>query len=75
MSNLYNNVWIVLGTVHQLLQYELLLDLAGDGGPVPHPGQLQVLVLVDALDQVLAQVTIAHHTDTDHDQILREIEM
>ena len=64
MCDLYNNVWIVLGTVRQLLQYELLLDLAVYGGPVPHPGQLQVLVLGDALDQVLAQMTIAHNTHT-----------
>ena len=74
MCDLYNNVWIVLGTVRQLLQYELLLDLAVYGGPVPHPGQLQVLVLCDTLDQVLAQMTIAHHTNTDHLQNFVDLE-
>ena len=69
MCDLYDNIRMVFGTVHQVLQYELRLDLAVYGGPVPDPGQLQVLVLGDALHQVLTQVAIAHHTHTHHRQI------
>ena len=66
MCDLNNNIRIVLGTVRQVLQYELLLDLAVYGGPIPDPGQLQVLMLSDALHEVLAQVTITHYTNTNH---------
>ena len=41
--------------------------------PVPDPGQLHGGVLLDAGDQVLAEVAVPHHRHADHPAMIVEI--